>query len=147
MDGGFLDGHGNYGGLLRDDLENKQWGFTGNFPASSPLNTELAALKVGLTAVVERNLLRVLIETDSTQVVHLFPRQPNDDNPLKDDILGCQALLAKLWNSPMLYTSCVCNRAAHAIAPLGVNYVQPCCVWFVDLPTSVTQFVKFDNVI
>lgn len=82
MDGGFLDGHGNYGGLLRDDLEKKQWGFTGNFPASSPLNTELAALKVGLTAVVERNLLRVLIETDSTQVVHLFQRQPNDDNPL-----------------------------------------------------------------
>ena len=47
-----MDGHGTYGGLLRDELGNTQWGFTGNFPTSSPLHAELVALKVGFTTLV-----------------------------------------------------------------------------------------------
>ena len=103
-------------------MGNTKWGFTGNFSVASPLHVELAALKFGFKTLMECNLPRVLIDTDSTQAVHFLQR------PQKDGILDCQAFLVELWNSPVLYTFCVCNRAAYAMAHLGVNYEQPCCV-------------------
>lgn len=64
VDGSFLDVQGTHGVVLRDDKGNWLWGFTGHCVNgnSSPLQPELMGIRVGLEAVLDRSLLRVLIK-------------------------------------------------------------------------------------
>ena len=145
--GGFLDSQGSFGGLLRNEDGVWQWGFAGRFDASSALQAELKALQVGLQALLDRNLTRVIIESDSSHAINLIHGHPDDDHPCLPEILSCKSSQCTLWSSPLMYISRVCNKSTHCMAWLGLLHVQPSLVWFDVIPAFLHGIVKLDNMI
>lgn len=76
VDRGFRDGKAVYGGVLRDDTGKWVWGFAGCFNGNSSLSAEIRAIKEGLQLLVNHGCLRVIVESDSSQLVNLFNSYP-----------------------------------------------------------------------
>lgn len=138
------DSHGTYGRLLRNEKGCWQWGFAGSITAEGPLHAEIIVLQVGMQMLSERGLSRVMIETDLSQLLHLFHGHVNDDHPYYPDLLTCKNLHTKLWSSPVIYTSRVCNIPADHMARLGDLHTQPWFCWFDVAPNMVRQVVEND---
>lgn len=99
---------------------------------------------MGMQALVDRNLTRVFTKTDSTEMVRLIHGHPEEDHLYIPQILTCKQLCACIWSSPIICTSHVSNGFAHAMAHLGLAYMQPCFCWYDVLPTSVQEVVDYD---
>ena len=61
-DGSVRDGMATYGAILRDDQGTWLWEFTGCCGRSTPLATELSAIKEGLLALHRHGFMRVIME-------------------------------------------------------------------------------------
>ncbi|KAM7514052.1 hypothetical protein LguiA_003635 [Lonicera macranthoides] len=78
IDGSYRDNCGTYAGILRYENGNWIWEFYGRCCRSNPLHAELLGMCEGLRAVRDRRVLRVLVETDSSQVVNLVHGFPDE---------------------------------------------------------------------
>ena len=96
VDGGYRDGHGAFGGILRDDQGNWLWGIRGRSHAHDPLHAELIALKFGIQAIITKGESRILIETDSSIAVNLIHNVVDADHPRAELINECKNMLAKV---------------------------------------------------
>ena len=93
------------------------------------------AIKEGLQALVDRQLCRVIIETDLSQSINLLHGYPEESHPHLRSILECKRLHTRVWSSPINYISRSCNVCAHTLARLGRNFCnQPGTFWFDVIP-------------
>lgn len=71
-------GNATYGGPLRDEEGRWVWGFTGSCGFKFVLYAELMAMKASLMALHQKKCVRVIVETNSSEVVQLvngFPKR------------------------------------------------------------------------
>ena len=119
VDWSVRDGEATYGGLLRDDICRWQWGFSSFCGCSSPLYAELLALKEGLQGLLHHQCLRVIVESDSSEVVQLVNGLPDEDHPLLQLILDCKRFHSKFLNCTITYVSRTYNYSADCLAKFG----------------------------
>lgn len=74
---------------------------------SSPLYAELLALKEGLLALHQRNCMRVVVESDASEVVQLINGYPDQDHPYLQLVLECKRLHRRLWACSITYVPCI----------------------------------------
>lgn len=101
--GGLLNGCGTFGGLLRDVGGAWVWGFAEKCAAHDPLEMELRALQRGLRTLVDKNLSRMIVESDSSHVINLIHGFPYETHPHLHLILECKRLHTLLWSSSIIY--------------------------------------------
>lgn len=92
VDGSFQDGKAAYGGLLRNDAGQLIWGFVGYCGFTNALHAELMALKERLSTFHNKNALRVVIESNSSQAVNLVLGFLDESYLMLDLILECKCL-------------------------------------------------------
>ena len=110
VDCSFRDRQGTYGGLLKDDKGSWIWGFMGKSNTSDPLHAKLQALRIGLQALVDKGCNRVLVETDSSQALHLINGYPDVDHPHLKFILECEDIITRSWLCTVTYISRNANK-------------------------------------
>lgn len=92
-----------------------------------------------------KRISRILIETDSSQVVNLIHGHPEESHPYLSFILECKRLHTKLWNSPILYAPRNCNGCAHRLAYMGRSKIPSTnVVWFDVVPDRLIEAVNND---
>ena len=96
IDGGFRDAQGSFGSVLRDDEGNWIWGFNGSNNANDALHAKIISLKRGLEALVEKNVGRTIIETDSSNKVNLIHGTIDEDHPRFGLIMECKNMIGLL---------------------------------------------------
>ena len=148
IDGSVRDGEATYGGLLRDDEGGWKWSFSGFCGFSSPLFAELMALKEGLQGLVNHHCLRIIVESDSSEVVQLVNGFPDYDHPWLQLILECKRLHSLLLNCAITYVPRTYNYSADCLAKYGHNLCTHLeTFWFSDPPSVVLEALRRDNVI
>ena len=149
VDGSFRDNQGTYGGVLRDEAGAWIWGFFGRCDDDnySALQAELMAIKVGLQALKERGLIRVMVETDSSQAVNYIHNYPDECHPLLNLILDCKRLHTSLWSCSISHVSRIYNCTAHDLASLGHTVCNlEGFVWFDRPPENIVTTFLNDNI-
>ncbi|KAL6502021.1 hypothetical protein OROGR_027154 [Orobanche gracilis] len=121
-DGGvnFQTATGVVGGLCRDDKGLFLWGFSRQIPVCEVLTAEAKALHVGLSLAWERRTHKLMIEVDSTVLLHLIRGESvTNDTGLQNIIKECKALLCNPWDVQIGLINRDCNRSADALAKLS----------------------------
>ena len=121
VDGGFRDGRGVFGGVLRDKTGAWLWGIRGRSYATDLLHAEIIALKMGLQVLRLKAEGRVIIETDSSTLVNLFQDVVAADHPRAEVLQECRDLLNNIMFATVYYVPRTCNWCAHLLANSGYN--------------------------
>lgn len=119
VDGGFIDGVGFYGGILRDSNGEWIWGYYCKDRAVGPENVEWMAMFNGLKNLIDNNIGRVIIKTDCVQVANGCLEYPAEDNPIKDIILKVKTLRRQLWEAPIFKVSRNKNEVADTMCKMA----------------------------
>lgn len=116
--GGFLDGQGTYGGVIRDEKR----------------VMKLLAMQVGLQALAYNACMRIIVETDSPQMINMLKEQPDVDHPLLELIMNIRATFRNLSFCTATYAPRIWNMCANALAKLGYNLSVLGMIWFDVIP-------------
>lgn len=136
VDGSYREGKATNGGVLGDVTGQWVWRFTGCSGCTSTLHAELMGLG-GLTAICDRNLLRVIIETDSAQVVKLVNDFLEEEHPYFHIILACKRLHRLNWSCHITYVPRNYKKSADCITKLGHSVcANASFVWFDVAPPA-----------
>lgn len=119
VDDSVRDGNSTHGGLLWNHAGEWMWGFIGWTTNSFASHTELLAIKEGLMVVHRKGILRVIIESDSSEVVNLINGFPDASHPLLLVIFDYKCIHKQMWSSFITYISRSYNSSEDCIAKLG----------------------------
>ena len=113
---------------------------------SLSLATELLGLKEGLGILNDKGLLRVIIESDSSQAINLVHGFSKSDHPLLSIVLDCKRVHKLLWSCSIDHVSRNYNQCAHAMALLAHDFDdQGEMHMFTSPHVSVVQIFLNDN--
>lgn len=147
VDGSVRDGDSTYGGLLRNHLGERIWEFVGKVAGASTPHG-LLTIKEGLLTMHRHGLLKVIIESDSSEAVQLVNGYLNSHYTHFALSLECKNLHKRVWRSSMSFVPRSYNTAADSIAKLGHTFCNTVgTVWLVNPPPSVWMEVCNDNTI
>ena len=106
------------------------------------------ALKEGLQGLLNHQCLRVIVESDSSEVVQLVNGFSDDEHLLLQLILDCKRIHSMLLNCPITYVPRTYNFNADCLAKFGHTLCTHLgTFWFFDPPFVVLEDLRRDNVI
>lgn len=106
------------GGLLRDEEGVWQWGFVADIQCPTVLESEIEAIRIGLSIAWERRVQKIEVESDSKEAISLVMDQQILNHPLQQKIEECRELLHKPWDTKVRWIARSGNMVADAIAKL-----------------------------
>ncbi|KAK3033407.1 hypothetical protein RJ639_032380 [Escallonia herrerae] len=112
-------GPASYGGLIRGEKGEWTCGYAGNIGIRTSLTAEICGIYKGLCLTREKNLCRMIIETDCMAAINLVSREKVDDkHPMKRIHDECREIMASC-GCFMVHTVREGNICADMLAKLG----------------------------
>ncbi|KAK3036498.1 hypothetical protein RJ639_030512 [Escallonia herrerae] len=138
-------GLASYGGLIRGEKGEWLCGYAGNIGIRTSLTAEICGIYKGLCLIREKNLCRVMIETDCMAAINLISREKvNDKHPMKRILDECREIMASC-GCFMVHTVREGNFCADMLAKLG-HRLQSDYIELIDPPLEVTPYLSRDAV-
>ncbi|KAK2975433.1 hypothetical protein RJ640_007663 [Escallonia rubra] len=139
-------GPASYGGLIRGEKGEWICGYAGNIGIRTSLTAEICGIYKGLCLIREKNLCRVMIETDCMAAISLISsrEEVDDKHPMKRIIDECREIMASC-GCFMVHTVREGNFCADMLAKLG-HWLQSDYIELRDPPLEVTPYLSRDAV-
>ena len=99
---------------------------------------ELQALLFGLNHAWEQRIEKIMVETDSKNVVRYIIEDAEEGHPFHEEILECKKLLHMPWTCHFKFVPRQANNVADCLAKLGQNFDDHSVI-FVDPPMEVSS--------
>lgn len=102
------------------------------------MQSELTTINKGLLVSQCQGLMRVIVESDSSDAVNLVNGYLDQSHPLLHLILECKTLHKSMRSNSITYVLINYNASADSLAKLGhlvCNNIG--CVWFDEAPMHV----------
>ncbi|XP_019228330.1 PREDICTED: uncharacterized protein LOC109209504 [Nicotiana attenuata] len=110
---------GGLGGVFRNHRGDWILGFQDSKPSTSPLQSELEALRLGLLTVVHHGLSPLIVETDATDLIHaVFLNKLSYTSIISD----CMWLMHQLRHPKIIHSFRDGNKVAHKMAKDGLKH-------------------------
>ncbi|OIT08202.1 hypothetical protein A4A49_63026, partial [Nicotiana attenuata] len=130
-------------GVFRD--YQGQWiaGYHGKSSGASALHEELLAFKIGLTTAIRQGFTKLVVETDSTDVINCLE---NGLLLLNDIVNECRWLMKQVKVQGVHHTFREANKSAHMLAKQGLksNNISRDTILIYYAPYFVTNAIKSD---
>ena len=107
------------GGLLRNSLGEFLGGFAANLRVCPITVVEARGVYYALLLAWNKGFRRIVLEMDSTSVIALIHREPNDRHPYASVLNSVRSLLKRDWVVRILHVYHKGNTAAERLADLG----------------------------
>ncbi|CAL5370879.1 unnamed protein product [Camellia sinensis] len=129
-------------GIFSDDTGIWLYGYFGKLEECTSLEAELWGIYRGLTIILEKGYVDVMIETDSTKAVELMQTKPAVNGALRSVVEDAKRLIRRCRCSIQLIVR-EGNMCADKLANLGANQDEPLLV-MEDAPDDVRSLVVTD---
>jgi len=123
------------GGIIRDHAGNWVAGFTCNLGSCSVIEAEQWAVYRGLQLAWDLRLEKIIIESDSKNVIDLLSKSGNERSSLL--VLQIQRFLQLNWETKLQYVARGQNKVADALAKEGLTSTRR----FSECPTFLEAMV------
>ena len=132
-----------FGGLLRDNVGDWIFGFSGFLGDRDILFAELASIKAGLLAAWQLNYRDVSVETDSIEAWRLVT-SPHQPFHLCGSLLAnIKSLLGRLWKVEVVHILREANYCADMMAKIGLDQSGAMRSWITPLAELHNLLVFF----
>lgn len=110
------------GRILRDSNGNWTWGFVASIGQELVDGVELQALLFGLNRAWEEHIEKIMVETDSKNVIHYINEDMEEGHHFFEEILKCKKLLHMFWICQMKFVLRQANNVVDCFAKLGQHF-------------------------
>ncbi|OIT39804.1 hypothetical protein A4A49_62788, partial [Nicotiana attenuata] len=130
------------GGVFRNDRGDWLFGFQHSKPSSSPLQSELEALKLGLSIALKYGFSPLIVETDATELIRILH---SNAMPYTSIITNCRWLMLQLKHPKITHNFREGNKVAHKMAKDGLKHARKNQVFVNPLPLVLNNLAMNRN--
>lgn len=132
------------GGVFRNANAEFIGAFAGKNGICTPLEAELWGIHTGMQKAWEKGYRRVEVENDCVRAVNLVNGNEDYDNPARNIVVSCRALIKQSWEVTLNQIPREQNRAADALAKRSLNRNQD-YQWMEEPPTKIISLMRHDE--
>ncbi|XP_027350466.1 TMV resistance protein N-like [Abrus precatorius] len=132
-----------YGGLFRDVEGNWLSGFYGSLGVTTTVKAELHTICQGLITAWDLGYRNVLVETDSSEAIHLIEEANIEDHAYGDLLAGIHSLKQRNWSLNLIHSLREDNACADILAKLGAEQHKVYC-FLADPPEQLRLALMAD---
>ncbi|XP_070015806.1 uncharacterized protein [Nicotiana sylvestris] len=130
------------GGVFRNDRGDWLLGFQHSKPSSSPLQSELEALKLGLSIALNYDFSPLIVETDAAELIKVFY---SDAMSYTSIITDCRWLMHQLKHPKITHNFWEGNKVARKMAKDGLKHARKNQVFVNPLPLVLNNLAMDRN--